>query len=177
MMDLVLLAAEEKSGLFLILPAREELIWGSIAFGVLAVLVWRLAGPAIRRTLDARQAAVTGSLDQAEKAKQEAQSLLQDYREQLAQAQAEANRIIEEARSTADAMRAEATARATAEAEEIRQKAREDAASEIVRAREGLRSEVANLSVDLAERVVQQSLDRETQLGLVERYIEELERA
>ncbi|MFQ5967284.1 MAG: F0F1 ATP synthase subunit B [Acidimicrobiia bacterium] len=172
----LLLAAEEKSGLFLILPQTEELIWGAIAFAVLALLIWRFAGPAIKNTLDARQAAVTGSLEDAETAKQEAQSLLEDYRQQLAQAQDESNRIIGQARQTADAIRQETVDRANAEAEEIRQKAREDAAAEMERAREGLRSEVANLSIDLAERVVQESLDRETQLGLVERYIEELER-
>ena len=174
--ETLLLAAEEKSGLFLILPQVEELIWGAIAFAVLVLLMWRFAGPAIKNTLDARQAAVTGSLEDAERAKTEAESLLDDYRKQLAQAQEEANRIIEEARETSDALRAETIERANGEAEEIRQKARDDAAAEMSRAREGLRSEVANLSIDLAERVVQESLDRETQLGLVERYISELER-
>ena len=176
-MDLLLIAAEEKSGLFLILPAPEELVWGTVTFAVLAVLIWRFAGPAIRRSLDARQAAIAGSIEDAEKAKTEAQSLLEDYRQQLAQSQAESNRIIDEARRTAEAIRTDTISRANVEAEEIRQKAREDAATEVDRARESLRSEVANLSVDLAERVVQQSLDRETQLGLVERYLEELERA
>lgn len=173
--DTLLLAAEEKSGLFLILPAPAELIWGTISFAVLVALIWRFAGPALKRTLDERQQAVAAELDHAETAKTEAQSLLEDYRKQLAEANEEANRVVEDARATAEGIRHESNARATAEAEEIRLRARDEAESEIARAREGLRAEVANLSVDMAERVVQESLDRDAQRNLVERYLEELE--
>ena len=55
-------------------------------------------------------------------------------------------------------------------------KAREEADGEKARALAEARQEVANLSIDLAEKVVGQNLDRETQLGLVERYIAELEK-
>ena len=98
-----------------------------------------------------------------------------DLREQLAGARGEATRIIEEARQAADAVRAETVNRAQQEAEDIVSRARSEAAAESGRALEAARLEVANLSIDLAEKVVEQSLDREAQLGLVESYLTELE--
>ena len=55
-------------------------------------------------------------------------------------------------------------------------KAREDAANEKARALQEARQEVATLSVDLAEKVVGENLDREAQRGLIERYLADLER-
>ncbi len=72
-------------------------------------------------------------------------------------------------------MREETVARAQGEAAEILNRARQEADAEAQRALEAARSEVANLSVNLAEKVVGQSLDRETQLGLVNSYLAELE--
>lgn len=172
----LVLAAEERSGLFLILPEKHELIWGAVSFAILAFLIWKFAGPALNRTLEARQQAVVGSLQEAETAKTEAQSLLDDYRAQLANAKDEANRIIEEARQTAESMREELVAKAEAEADEIVAKARGEIVAERERALAEVRQEVADLSIDLAERVVQGSLDREAQRGLIDRYLTELER-
>jgi F-type H+-transporting ATPase subunit b len=178
MPSLFVLAAAEggKSGLFLILPETHELIWGIVSFAVLVFLLWKFAGPAMNRMLEDRQQAVVGGLQEAEQAKAEAQGLLDDYRSQLASAKDEANRIIEEARQTAETMRSEMTAKASSEADEIVAKARSEVSAERERAIAEVRQEVADLSLDLAERVVQGSLDREAQRGLIDRYLDELER-
>jgi F-type H+-transporting ATPase subunit b len=73
-------------------------------------------------------------------------------------------------------MRVDLIARAQAEADGIVAKAREEAGEEKSRALSEARREVANLSIDLAERVVGKNLDRETQLGLVDQYIAELDK-
>jgi F-type H+-transporting ATPase subunit b len=178
MAPLLLLAQAEggRSGLFLIIPEIHELIWGIVSFAVLAFFLWKFAGPALNRMLDARRQAVVGGLQEAEQAKQEAQGLLNDYREQLANAKDEANRIIEEARQMAETMRQEMTAKASSEADQIVAKARSEVVAERDRALTEVRQEVADLSIDLAERVVQGSLDREAQRGLIDRYLDELER-
>jgi len=178
MSPLLLLAQAEqgRSGLFLIFPEIHELIWGIVSFAVLAFFLWKFAGPAMNRMLNARQQAIVGGLQEAEQAKQEAQGLLDDYRQQLANAKDEGNRIIEEARQTAETMRQEMTAKASSEADEIVVKARAEVVAERDRALTEVRQEVADLSIDLAERVVQGSLDRETQRGLIDRYLDELER-
>lgn len=172
------LAAEEEGGgggLDLLLPPTSELIGGIIAFAIVFFFIWKFAGPALNRMLEARQQAISGQLSEAEKAKNEAESLLADYRTQLAEARAKGNEVIEEARTQAEQIRADIVSRAETQAAEILAKAREDAQNEKSRALAEARRDVANLSIDLAEKVVGENLDRETQLGLVERYIAELE--
>lgn len=177
MAPLLLLGAEGgRSGLFLIIPEIHELIWGIVSFAVLAFLLWKFAGPAMNRMLDARQQAVVGGLQEAEQAKKDAQGLLDDYRAQLTNAKDEANRIIEEARQTAETMRQEMMAKASSEADEVVAKARGEIAAERERALTELRQEVADLSIDLAERVVKGSLDREASRVMIDQYLDELER-
>lgn len=173
------LAAEETggSGLDLLIPPTSELIGGILAFAVVFFFVWKFATPAINRMLEQRQQAIAGQLAEAEKAKNEAETLLADYRAQLAEAREKGNQLIEEARNQAETMKNDIVSRAEQQAAEIVAKAREDAQAERTRAMADARRDVANLSIDLAERVVGQSLDREAQLGLVERYISDLETA
>ena len=175
----VILAAEEEEaggGLDLLLPPTAELIAGIIAFAVVFFFMWKWAWPAINRSLENRQQAIGGQLKEAEATKVEAQSLLDDYRSQLAEAKGEANRIVEEARARAETVRSDLVAKAETEANQIVVKAREDAANEKARALQEARREVADLSIDLAEKVVGENLDREAQHGLIERYLADLER-
>ena len=173
-----ILAAEDSGdgGLELLLPATPELIAGVIAFALVFFFVRLWAWPAINESLENRQKAIGGQMQEAEKVKAEAEKLRADYQAQLADAQAERSSIIEAARGEADIVKAEMLAKAESQAAEILEKAREDAASEKARVMQDAQREVANLTVDLAEKVVGSNLDRQTQLGLVERYIAELER-
>jgi F-type H+-transporting ATPase subunit b len=166
---------EGSSNISLVLPETNELIAGVLAFLIVFFFVWKKALPSINRTLEARQAAITGKLDEAEKSKVEAEKLRRDFEAQLADARTRGNQIIEEARKSAEQMKSDLVARAQSEAEGIVAKARDEAGLEKARALSEARQEVANLSIDLAERVVGRNLDRETQLGLVDQYIAELE--
>ena len=168
-------AESSGSNVSLVLPETNELIAGIVAFAIVFFFVWKWALPAINRILEARQQAIVGRLEEAEKAKTDAEKLRSDYERQLAEARARGNEIVEEARKTAEQLKNDMVQRAQSEAESLMAKAREEAGAEKARAMAEARQEVANLTVDLAEKVVGQSLDRETQLGLVERYIAELE--
>ena len=148
----VLLAAEEAEetgNIGLVLPEPYELVAGIIAFGIVFFFVWKWAFPAIDKMLEDRQRAIKGQMEDAEAAKAEAQSLLDDYRKQLAEAKAEAAGIINEAREAAEAMKADILAKAQTESAAIGTKARADAATERDRALASARVEVANLSIDL----------------------------
>jgi F-type H+-transporting ATPase subunit b len=168
--------AEESSGLDLLLPATPELIAGIIAFAIVFFFIWKWAVPALDRMLAERQKAIGGQIQEAEAAKAEAQSLLDDYKKQLADIRAKEADAVNAARTEGEAMKADIIAKAQAEADSIVGKAREEAAGEKGRALAEARTEVANLSIDLAERVVGENLDRQALLGLVERYITELEK-
>lgn len=165
---------EPPEGIELVLPEINELIAGVIAFGIVFLAIWLWARPAINRALTARQDAITGRLQHAEQTKVEAESLLEDYRKQLADARGEASRIIDEARSTAETMRSEIVGRAEAEAAEVTRRAREEAAAEKARAETQIRDEVAALSLALAQKVIAESVDADAQRVLVDRYIDDL---
>ncbi|MFZ0012828.1 MAG: F0F1 ATP synthase subunit B [Acidimicrobiia bacterium] len=176
---MAVLAAEEGEGgsnASLVLPEPSELIAGIIAFAIVFFFVWKWAMPTIRATLEQRRQAITGQMEEAEKAKREAENLLADYRSQLAEAKTEGNRLIEEARQSADQMRADILAKAEADAEGIRAKAREEAATEMSRALSDAKSQVGEISMDLAGKIVGESLDAEAHKALIDRYLADLER-
>ena len=173
----VLAASEgEGSAAELLLPAWPELVAGIIAFSIVYFFVWRWVWPAMSKTIEARQAAITGQIDAAEKAKVEAEGLLADYRGQLAEAKAEGNKVIEEARSQADQMRADILAKAEADADQIRARAREEAAGEKARALADARAQVGDISVDLAAKIVGEALDESAHRALIDNYLSDLEK-
>jgi F-type H+-transporting ATPase subunit b len=82
--------------------------------------------------------------------------------------------MVEDARKRAEEIRKELQERAEAESNRILARAQEEIQAERDRAVADVRREVGTLAVDLAERMIAGSLDRDRQLGLVDRYIEEL---
>jgi F-type H+-transporting ATPase subunit b len=176
----LILATEEgeeaSSGFSLVLPETSELVAGILAFAIVFFFVWRRALPAINKTLEARQQAITGQLAEADQAKKEAESLLADYKAQLAQAKAEGARVIEEARLAGEQLKADIVAKAEEEAAQTLAKARDEAQTEKSRAMAEARREVGEISVGLAEKIVGESLDAKMQQGLIDRYLDDLER-
>ena len=154
-----------------ILPAKNEIIWGFLSFLVLFVLMAKFAFPAVQRAMQARTDRIRGNLDDAERVKTEAQTVLEEYRAQLADARNESNRIIEEARQTADQLRRDLMQRAEAEVSELKQRTQDDINAARDRTLSDLRNEVSSLAIELAEKVVERNLDRETNTALVESFI------
>jgi F-type H+-transporting ATPase subunit b len=158
-----------------ILPAPNELLWGGLSFLVLLLAMWKFALPAITNAMAARTQRIRDNLDEAERTKAEAQSILDDYQRQLADAKNESARIIEEARQTAEQMRRDLMARAEAEVQELRARTADDVRIAQDRAMADLRAQVAELAIGAAEVVVQRNLDAETNRALVERFIEQVD--
>ncbi len=174
---LVLAVTEgEGSAADLLLPAWPELIAGVVAFALVFFFVRLWVWPAMTKMMDGRQAAIVGQMEAAERAKGEAESLLADYRAQLAEARNEANRILEEARASAEQIKADVLAKAQGDADQIRAKAREEAAGEMSRALSEAKNQVGEISVDLAGKIVGESLDSAAHKALIDRYLADLER-
>ena len=165
--------AAEESTTNPILPATNEIIWGALSFAILFILIAKFAYPAVKKGIDARADKIRASLDEAEKTRDEANTILEDYRRQLADAKNESARIIEEARQSADKLRQDLKKQAEAEVAEIKQRAQDDIAAQVDRAMGDLRARVADMTIELTEKVVQRNLDRETNLALIERFIDE----
>ena len=157
-----------------ILPATNELVWGSLSFAALLFLLYKFAYPQVRQMMDNRTERIRSDLQAAESAKAEAQGALDEYKAQLKDARAEAGRIIEEARQAADRIKRDQEARLQTELAELRARAVADIESAKAQAVSDLRGEVAQLAIRAAETVVQHNLDEATQTQLIEDYINQV---
>jgi F-type H+-transporting ATPase subunit b len=177
MHPLVLLAAEHATNVKAknpIVPESKEIFWGTICFFIVfGLLAWK-AWPAIKKALTDREAKIKSDLEAAEGARTEGERELAEYQQQLAEARNEAGKIIEEARLAADQVRKDLIARAEADAQELRNRAQEDIRLATERALADLQSRVAELSIELAEKVVERNLDHDTQIALIESYINQV---
>ena len=157
-----------------LLPEKNEIIWGGSAFlVVLAGLTW-LGYPMIKKTMNERTERIRSEIDEADKLKAEAASTLTQYQASVADAKSEAARIVDEARTAAEAVRADIIARAEAEAAEVKTKGREDVEAGKARAIQELQAQVGDLTIALAEKVVEKSLDDATNRQLIDNYINNL---
>lgn len=174
----VLLAVEEEGGhtgpANPIVPDTNELIWGTLSFLVLVLLMWKLAFPAVSKAMENRTNRIRKDLDDAERLKSEANTILDQYKAQLQDAKNEANRIIEEARQTADQLRRDLMARAESEVAELRQRNADDINAAKERTLADLRTQVAEIAIAAAERVVERNLDRDTNAALVDNFISQV---
>jgi F-type H+-transporting ATPase subunit b len=153
-------------------PAGPELIWGTLAFIIVALVLIKYAFPAMRKGLQARTEKIRGDLERAEREGDQAEELRRQYEGRLTEARSEATQIVEAAHQDAERLRQELMASAEADAADARARAQEDIRLATDRAIGDLRTRVAGLSIDLAERIVERSLDRDTQQALVESYID-----
>ena len=154
-------------------PENNEIIWGSLAFLVLLVAMWKWGVPAVKNMEKAREDRIRNDLEGAEKARTEAESEKAQYDRQIADARNEAGSIIDEARQSAEQVRRDLIARAEQDANEIRARAQADIANQHTQAMAQLKNEVAQLSIDLAGRIVERNLDNDTNRQLVESFLEQ----
>ncbi|HEX4818658.1 MAG TPA: F0F1 ATP synthase subunit B [Acidimicrobiales bacterium] len=157
-----------------ILPATNELIWGTISFVVLFLLLYKFAWPALKNGMDARTDRIRSDLEAADTAKADAETVLSEYMSRLGDARSESARIIEEARQAADNLRRDQEQRLQTELAELRERAAADIEAAKRQAVADLRGDVAELAIGAAEVIVQRSLDRDTQTRLVDNYIEQV---
>jgi F-type H+-transporting ATPase subunit b len=159
-----------------LLPSLPEFIIGTILFLLVFGFLGRMALPRIQKTLNERAEQIEGGLARSEEAQAEAQQLLDQYRQQLADARHEAARMREEAREQGAQIIAEMREQAQAEARRITESAQIQIQAERQQALISLRTEVGTLATELASRIVGESLtDTARQSRMVDRFLDELE--
>ena len=172
----VVLAQDEgDSGSFLVSPNVGLMIWTLVVFGVSFYLLGKLAFPRIAEALDKRQRAIEESIDTAERIRREADEILAEYRERLAEARGQADEIVARARKTGEAAESEIVAAARAKREEMMEQTRRDIEAETRRAILQIRGEVADLTVLATEKVTRKTLTDEDHRRLVEEALAELD--
>jgi len=164
--EALLLAAEGEASNPL-LPAIYDIVWSIIPFALVLLLFWRVVLPRLQKTLDERSEAIEGGIAQAESAQAEAKEALEKYNALLADARAEAASIRDQARAEGTQILQEMKNSAQAEADRIAENAQAQIEAEHHQAVLSLRKEVGNLALDLASAVVQERLSEDAKAASV----------
>lgn len=161
-----------------VVPIWQELVIGTIAFALLCFVLMKFVWPRMEETFKARVEAIEGGIKRAEERQAEAEALFQQYQRQLAEARTEAAKIRDQARADANGIREDILAQAREESERVVAAGREQLDAQRASIVRELRAEVGTLAVDLASRIVGESLaDEARRKGTVDRFLADLETA
>jgi F-type H+-transporting ATPase subunit b len=150
------------------LPEAAEVLWGTIAFVVIVVLLWKFAYPPIAKAMRGRTQRIADDLENAEQARVDAEAEVARIRRNLDDVDAERARIVGEANETAQRLRVDGVIRNDAEVADLEARAGADIGALRIRATSELQRQVATWSGDATERIVLSQLDDETVERLVE---------
>lgn len=157
----------------LLIPKFQELIPAAISFAIILFVAYRFVWPPITTMLDQRADNIRESLERAEAAKVDAERLLEEYKQTMADARKEAGTILQQAKQAAEATRLDATAKTQAEVDDMLTKARESIEGERRAAIASLQASVAALSVAVAGKLIGSELSAEDHAAVIEKYISE----
>ncbi|HCG98634.1 MAG: ATP synthase F0 subunit B [Candidatus Aquicultor primus] len=152
------------------------IVYTAIAFAFLVFALAKFGFGPIVSMLDEREKKIRESIEQAEHARLESERLLRDYEEKLAEARAEAHKIIAEGKQLGENLRAEIKTKADEEVKLMIAKAEDQINRDVEQAIKELRTEVGDLSVTLAAKVIEKELDKAAHEQLIENYLSEVGR-
>jgi F-type H+-transporting ATPase subunit b len=159
-----------------LVPQWPELISGLVAFFIVFGLLARMLLPRIQKTLAERTDAIEGGLKRAEDAQAQANQVLEQYRAQLAEARHEAARLREEAREDGARIKADLREQGEVQKQQLVEAAQAEIDANRQQVLASLRTEIGALAVELASRVVGESLESEArQRRIVDRFLAQLE--
>lgn len=168
-----ILAAEAHNPL---IPLWSEIIIGTITFAILCLVMFKFVVPRFEQVFQARREAIEGGIERAEAMQAEAKAALEQYRAQLAEARNEAAQIRDQARAEGQQILAELRAQANEESARIVARGEEQLATQRQQLVNELRGQIGTLAVDLAGRVVGESLAEDARRrGTVDRFLAELD--
>ncbi|MEI4392068.1 F0F1 ATP synthase subunit B [Streptococcus anginosus] len=144
------------------------------SFLLLIVLIKKFAWDNITSTFEQRAKKISDDIEGAESARQKAEDLAQKRETELAGSRQEATTIIENAKETAEKNKAGILADAADEAGRLKEKANQEIAQTKAEAMNSIKGDVADLTVNLASKILGQKLDQEAHKELIDRYIDKL---
>jgi F-type H+-transporting ATPase subunit b len=170
---MTILAAEAPNPL---IPPVGEIIVGTIAFAIVYFVFAKYVAPRFEQVFRARREAIEGGIERAEAMQAEAKAALDQYRAQLAEARSEAAQIRDQARAEGQQILEELRVQAQEEAARILARGEEQLAAQRQQIVNQLRGQIGTLAVELAGRVVGESLAEEARRrGTVDRFLDELD--
>ena len=160
----------------LVTPGIGLIFWSTLFFLILLFILGKFAWPAIMAAVVARNESIRKALDAAEKAREEMAQLQADNEKILAEAKAERDALLKEARDVKDKLIAEAKEKAVAEADKLIKAARDSIRAEKTSAINEMKEQMATLSVSIAEKLIKEKLkDDKAQKELVNKLVDEMD--
>ncbi len=149
-------------------------IWGWVVFISLLLILRKFAWKPILDSLDARDKAVQGSLDQASRIQSENARLAEEQKKILAEAKVQASQIVQSAREAAEGLKKIVETSAQDEKRRILASANQEIEASKQNAIAELRKTTADLSISIAEKLIRQNLDDAKNRTLVDQLIQEV---
>ena len=160
----------------LISPNLGVFVWMLVAFGLLAFILITIGWPMVLKALNTREKAIADSLNAAEQAREEMRQLQAHNEDLLKEAKLQRDEILRNARQTSDKIAEDTRLKAQAEADRILEAARENINYEKLKAMHDLKNQIANLSIEIAEKLIMAELsDKEAANTLIDRELEKAE--
>lgn len=151
-------------------------IWTLAAFIIVFLILNKFAFPRIIEALEKRNDKIEGDLKNAELTREEAEKMLAEYKAQLDEARTEAKKIMDEGRALGENIRKETIEKATEEANQLIKRAQEEITREKEKALKELQGQIADISIEVAAKVIQKTLSKEEHSQLIDQYISEVGR-
>lgn len=151
------------------------MIWTWATFIVLFLILLKVAWKPLLSAVEEREKTISDSLRRAEEARTEAQQVLEQHQKMIADAQEEIQKMLQQNKQVAEKIKAEMLQKAREESERLRQRAEADIAREKEAAIVELRSQVADIAIQVASRLIRENLDARKHKGLIDAYIKELD--
>lgn len=158
----------------LLTPDFGLLFWMIVSFGIVFFILAKFGFPVITKTVSDRKEYIQNSLDAAQKANEQLATIQQKSEELLNSAKAEQVKILKEAAETRDRIIAEAREQARLAGQKELNTIRQQIEAEKVQAISEIRSQVADISVNVAQKVLRNSLkDPKEQMSMIDRLVDE----
>ena len=149
------------------------MIWTLVIFGITLFILKRYVFGPVGQAIEKRRTDIAQSIEEAERSRDEATALLEDYRTRLAEARREADALRDQGRKEGERQGQEIVSQAQAQRERILADAETQIFAEARSAASGLRDQVATLALLAAEKVSRRSLSDDDHRRLIEEAIEE----
>jgi ATP synthase F0 subunit b len=172
-MTAIIFAADPARSHHWLLPETKEIIWGGLASLIIFWLLWKFAGPAVKKAMAGRTEKIQAELDASEADRTAAEAEAAGIRRAAGDIEAERGRLLAEADAQAEALLAEGRARLQQEVADIEARAAADIALARSQLNDELRAEISRLAAEATDRVLAEgAIDEATHEQLIEAYIQ-----
>jgi len=159
----------------LITPSFGLTFWMLIGFGILFFILAKLAWPVILKKIADREKFIQKQLTEAEQVREEMKNLKSEHQQLLVQAKEERDKIVSDARKMVEKMDGDAKPRGQKETDAMLVETREAIKNEKLKAITEIKNEIANLSIEVAEKILREELkDEARQEELICKWVEEM---